>query len=314
VRGDFLSPVVRALVKNDLIRPLQPFAYGGDRGAALEGAWKEGLGGWLDRSFADLWAGERDGWRPSLAFSPMLVEDGRQLVISNLSLRRAMLNLGREPGGAADAVLSKEGLEFFKLFDLAGRDPKAVRRQFKLATAARMSATFPYLFPAVPLPTAPRRRVVDAGYYDNYGVCLAAGWLFTHVGWLKERVSHVAVVHIRDGVSTDERQMLRPAADTAGAFGLAAEPLTAPPVGLNASRTAAGTFRNDNLLHLLNLFFRDHGLPFVTAAFEFPGGADVSLNFTLPPEEAELIDGDKGIGHKDVQDAVKAFVDWWPTG
>jgi predicted acylesterase/phospholipase RssA len=312
VRGDFLSPVVRALVKNDLIRPFQPFAYGGDRGAALEGAWSELLGGWLDLSFADLWAGELEGWRPSLAFSPMLVEDGRQLVISNLSLRRAMVNLGQVPGMAADQVLSREGVEFFKLFESSGHDPRAVRQSFRIATAARMSASFPYMFPGVSLPTEPRRRVVDAGYYDNYGVCLAAGWLLNHIDWLKANVSQVAIVHIRDGVSTGERLMMTPAPDTTSAFGLAAESLTTPPTGLNSSRVAASTFRNDNLLHLLSLFFREHKLPFVTTAFEFPGGEEVSLNFCLPPGEAELID--RGIENAEVQSAIRCFVNWWPTG
>jgi predicted acylesterase/phospholipase RssA len=309
IRGDFLTPVARTLVQNDLLRPFMPFTYGGDRGAAIEAEWSRCLNGWLDRSFADLWADERAGWRPSLAFSPMMVEDGRQLVISNLSLRRAMINLGRVPGGEADDILSREGVEFFKLFESCGYEMAAVRRQFKLSTAARMSASFPYIFPAVPLPTHPRRRVVDAGYYDNYGVSLAAGWLFTHVGWLKANVSGVAVVHIRDGVSTTERLMETPAPDARTAVGLAAEGLTTPPAGLNASRTAASTFRNDNLLHLLNLFFRDHKLEFVTAAVEFPGGNDVSLNFTLPPDEAALID--RGMEHDDVKQAVAAIERWW---
>jgi hypothetical protein len=170
------------------------------------------------------------------------------------------------------------------------------------------------VFPAVPLPTTPRRRVVDAGYYDNYGTSLAAGWLFTHIGWLKERVSHVAVVHIRDGVSTNEREMLAPARDDTTAVGLAAEGLTTPPDGLWSMRSATNTFRNDNLLHLLNLFFREHEMPFVTTAFEFPSGDDVSLNFCLPESEAELIDGPKGIDHPDVKQTLDAFVNWWPTG
>ncbi len=316
VRGDFLTPVVREMVRNDLVRPFLPFTLGGDRGAAIEAAWSECLGGWLDGSFADLWAGELAGWRPSLAFSPMMVEDGRQLVISNLSLRRAMVNLGHPPGWVPpqlyDDILSREGVEFFKLFESCGHPMAAVRRQFKLSTAARMSASFPYLFPAVPLPTHPRRRVVDAGYYDNYGVCLAAAWLFTHLDWLKANVSRVAVIHIRDGVSTDERLMLKPAPDTSSAFGLAAEGLTTPPAGLNASRTAASTFRNDNLLHLLNQFFHGHGVEFATAAVEFPGGNDVSLNFTLPPDEAALID--RGMEHDDVKAALKAIEGWWHAG
>jgi hypothetical protein len=34
-----------------------------------------------------------------------------------------------------------------------------------------------YVSPAAWLPTKPRVRIVDAGYYDNYGVDIAAHWL-----------------------------------------------------------------------------------------------------------------------------------------
>jgi len=45
---------------------------------------------------------------------------------------------------------------------------------FTLQTAARMNAAFPVISPAVDLPTRPPRRVVDAGYFDNYG--MATRW------------------------------------------------------------------------------------------------------------------------------------------
>jgi hypothetical protein len=54
-------------------------------------------------------------------------------------------------------------ISFFALF------PKSVDT-FRVATAVRMNATFPYVSPAVSLPTAPPVRVVDTGYYDNYGL------------------------------------------------------------------------------------------------------------------------------------------------
>ena len=41
-----------------------------------------------------------------------------------------------------------------------------------------MNASFPYISPAVSLPVDPPRRVVDAAYYDNYGVNLAAAWAY----------------------------------------------------------------------------------------------------------------------------------------
>jgi hypothetical protein len=39
-------------------------------------------------------ADERMGWRPSLVFTPMMVEDGRRLLISNLDLAFATRNVG----------------------------------------------------------------------------------------------------------------------------------------------------------------------------------------------------------------------------
>ena len=43
-----------------------------------------------------------------------------------------------------------------------------------------MSATFPFASPAVSLPMDVPRRVVDAGYYDNYGVDLATSWIYVN--------------------------------------------------------------------------------------------------------------------------------------
>ena len=47
-----------------------------------------------DKTFQDLHAGEKAGWRPALAFTPMMIEDGRRLIISNLDLRYALSNDG----------------------------------------------------------------------------------------------------------------------------------------------------------------------------------------------------------------------------
>ena len=72
-------------------------------------------------------------------------------------------------GTSHNVLLSRGGVEFFRLLPHASG--------FRLATAARMSATFPYVLPAVELPTDPPLRVVDAGYFDGFGVSLAMAWL-----------------------------------------------------------------------------------------------------------------------------------------
>jgi hypothetical protein len=60
-----------------------------------------------------------------------------------------------------------------------------------------MSATFPYITSSITLPTVPPRHVVDAGYYDNYGVNLAAAWIASHRDWIKKNTAGVLLVQIR---------------------------------------------------------------------------------------------------------------------
>ena len=148
----------------------------------------------------------------------MMVEDGRRLLVSNLDLAFATRNVGGlliEPSSrkierptfqdedldtsihSEDDVFSLSSVEFSRLF------PEA--HDFRVTTAARMSASFPWVSPAINLPTLPPRRVVDAGYYDNYGVNLTALWLAKNRAWLEANTSGVVVIQIRDHVSQESR-------------------------------------------------------------------------------------------------------------
>ena len=201
-----------------------------DRGVALERGWYD-----LRHPVRDLGPLEAKGMVPSIVFSPMTVEDGRRLVISNLDLAevvqggspggtraptnkagrlsmraptvirasldsRALSNKGSElsmTDGGTQSVYSLSNVEFFKAF------PDA--QGFLLSTAARMSATFPFVSPAVCLPGTPALRVVDAGYYDNYGVDLAVAWIGKNREWLLANTSGVVLIQIRDSQSRRAR-------------------------------------------------------------------------------------------------------------
>jgi hypothetical protein len=173
VGKDSLTPVVRQLLLADMPSALNPNRRNQDRGRVLENAWGTNTDQSSDVPFSHLADGERAGKLPSLLISPMLVEDGRFLLISNLDL---------------DGLDGNE--EFFKHFDKA-------RKTFRLGTAIRMNATFPYVSPSVFLPTRPHRRVVDAGYLDNYGVRLACAWIDRHRSWLWKNTGGVVLVQIR---------------------------------------------------------------------------------------------------------------------
>jgi hypothetical protein len=171
---DFLGPLVQKWVHQDMPLALFRRQTTNDRGAALETAWNRHLHNALDIPMRDLRDDERAGAIPSLVFTPMMVEDGRQLIISNLNLDY-MVETARDPekGRVTDdnpnGVMSYMGVEFFRMFPHADK--------FKLSTAVRLNASFPYFTPPAALPTDPVRHVVDAGYYDNYGTAVATKWL-----------------------------------------------------------------------------------------------------------------------------------------
>jgi hypothetical protein len=265
----------------------------------------------------------------------MMVEDGRRLLISNLDLRYPVSNDGHQLGYDTDvpkalAELNKnyshEALELFRMF------PKA-RGRFPLSTAVRMSASFPYFSPAVPLPTKPRRRVVDAGYFDNYGVSLAAAFLFSkkNQDWFRDNVSKIVLIQIRDGQSEDERQLrqvpdgVRRQKGVGSVTSRALEELTSPLEGLTNGRVGTTSFRNDGLLELLSTYFEQTRnepgsgqVPqanryFTVVSFEFPG--HVALSWHLSKGEKEQIrrtfadqDDDRCA---ELDSKIAALLEWW---
>jgi hypothetical protein len=273
VPRDSLSPVTQQMIQGDIPSAFLPWMGEYDRGKKLEDSW-----GSLDVKFEDLKSGEEAGWRPSLVLSPMVVDTGAPILISNLSLK-----------GIIEA--GSEQLNFFQIF------PEA-RNSFRLKTAVRMSATFPYISPIVELPTSPPQRVVDAGYYDNYGVGTATAILREPniMKWLKENVEGIMIVQIRasavhlppdskmqapvDGFCKQSRQVQ----DGSGPFTW----LTGPLEGAAAGRAVSMRVRNDQALNMLaDIYGLDrNGRDFLQWVV-FENSARASATWSLPHAELE---------------------------
>jgi hypothetical protein len=153
--------------------------------------------------------------------------------------------------------------------------------------------------------------VVDAGYYDNYGVNLAATWLHERRDWLRQcRVGHVVLLHIRDGSSQADRN--RPAwpADTTTGFSRGIEELGSPVQGALAAREAVMAYRNEEQLEFLTSYFnrRQDGRPvFTTALIENP--ATVSMSWYMTRRETiRLL---RAIREDFVQKPIKALTRLW---
>src|SRR5262249_17294857 len=82
---DYLTPIAWQIAFRDLFpNCLFPWPTH-NRGDALEEAWIKRDGA-IAHTFSDIRPREEAGLIPSLVFSPMLVEDGRRVLISNLPL------------------------------------------------------------------------------------------------------------------------------------------------------------------------------------------------------------------------------------
>jgi hypothetical protein len=151
-----LDDTAWGLVYPDVWRCIAPFLLSSrlDRGWAMETAWLEQLsnirrvnswptlGEWRDDA--------RAGLRPALIFNSTLVETGERFLFSTVDLEKA--NTRRA------------------LHDLDGYADLDLRAN----TAARLSATFPWVTPVSRASCCPPRsqrfHVADGGYYDNFGM------------------------------------------------------------------------------------------------------------------------------------------------
>ncbi len=154
-----LSAVGWGLTYPDLARTVPVF--GGfvretlDRGWSLENSWATG---WREKNrktpkMKEWRSDARQGFRPAVIFNATSSETGDRFLISSTDS-------------------SSEGTQrFFSLFPSGN---------IAVTTAARLSATFPYVSPlARPSAGSVRKayHVGDGGYYDNSGLASAVEWL-----------------------------------------------------------------------------------------------------------------------------------------
>lgn len=285
LRKSNLDHVVQYWALQDLPRSFCPRPYTQDRGWALEEAWRANLDGALERSVRSLQYGERQGWRPSLVFAPMLVEDGRRLLISNLDLDGLTRSFASVHSGekASREMFSLSAIEFYRLF------PQAER--FKLSTAVRLNASFPYASPVAALPTQPSRRVVDAGYYDNFGISVAAAWVYGNLQWIRQHSSGVVLIQIRDAVSQESHQQVGADAgdDPSSWLEQGTKEWTTPLAAGMSAREASMSFRNDEQIRDLDYMLnrnRPNADRFTTLVIECPVKASLSWSLTKVETEA----------------------------
>jgi hypothetical protein len=255
-----LDEVAWGLVYPDLLRSLFPPLFGVrmDRGLALEAAWRRHgdvqatLAGWREDA--------RRGHRPGVIFNATIADTGQRLLFATSAL---------QPN-------RRGGQTFSQAY------PQA---DLSVVTAARLSATFPYVTPAARAdlggPSEPQFHVVDGGYYDNYGVSSLAEWLSEAVGHGGGQVKRVLIVQIRDSAGG---QKYNPK-NQRGWFYQSFAPVST----LLHVRSAGQYSHNEVELALLRQVLGGKAVAVESAEFEFPD-ADTPLSWHLTGPQKEKIE------------------------
>lgn len=140
-----------------------------DRGWGMERAWTKIMQlraqDGHETTLAD-WATESTGGMPALIMNSSLVEAGNPVIFSNMRFADKPKDEG--PTAGIFNFHTASGGEAPYTYDIS------------VATAGRLSSSFPYVAPAARSNLHPDQAAyhfVDGGYYDNYGITTLFAWL-----------------------------------------------------------------------------------------------------------------------------------------
>ncbi|MEZ5355506.1 MAG: patatin-like phospholipase family protein [Bryobacteraceae bacterium] len=231
-----------------------------DRAWALSRAWLRyrgmeplataTLGGWASDA--------RSGARPAAVFNATLAETGARYLLSTFNLKTKLV-----------------GRRHF-LDDLPGQD-------IEVATAARLSAAFPYVSPAsraeATCKGSPCGHLVDGGYYDNYGVASSIDFLLEALP--SARGKRVLLIQIEVGPFGDKTVEKT----QRGWF----YQLMAPPEALLGVWSTGMRSRNEADVAMLREVIEHRGGYLTSLRVDFPD-EQTPTSWYLTPEEKERIE------------------------
>jgi hypothetical protein len=221
----------------DLVRLVLP-VFRVDRGQALEWAWTRdgGVAAPLSRWRDDVYALNR----PAVILNATIVDTGERLLIGSARV-------------GWDATLGLRNFEDV----YPGTDVQVV-------TAARLSASFPFISPAARADLAGRQyHVVDGSYYDNFGTTTLMQWLEQALEDARPLPKRVLVLQIR-AAPPDSRA----APDNShGWFYQAWAPLEA----MLDVRTTGQLSHNEEDFQRLQALWASRGVEIDNAVFQFCG-------------------------------------------
>ena len=193
ISKDLLNPVFSSLITRDLISPSQKFSYNHfryvkDRGYAFEEKLNLNTEYVLDKPVGFYAHDESLARIPLMILNSTITRDFKKMMISTQPISFLMQASFKD---STTVITGPDAVDFAAFFK--NMDPMHLR----LLTALRMNATYPYVLPAVWLPSKPIIDVMDAGLRDNSGAEISYRFLNVFKDWINENTRGILLIQVR---------------------------------------------------------------------------------------------------------------------
>lgn len=192
---DLLNGVGTSIATNDIFYPWQSYEYQGfsykkDRAYMFNLQMNENTHYMMHKHMLDYKKPEQQAVIPMMVVSGTIINDQRFLFFSPQNISYLVKPFINNNKGYMDN-LSTDAVEYRRFFKEKGAD------NINFIDALRTNATYPYIMPAVYLPTTPEIKVMDAGIRENSGFAVSTRFYSVFQDWINENTSGVIFISIR---------------------------------------------------------------------------------------------------------------------
>ncbi|MBK8351901.1 MAG: hypothetical protein IPL21_09420 [Saprospirales bacterium] len=164
--------------------------YYKDRGYMFNKEVNENTHYFMDKLLTDYKKPEQQATIPMMILSATIINDQRYLFFSPQSISYLIKPYVQNTKGYLKD-LSTDAVEYNHFFKNKGA------ANLNFVDALRTNATYPYIMPAVYLPTQPAVKAMDAGIRENSGLAVSTRFYSVFKDWIDSCTSGVVFISIR---------------------------------------------------------------------------------------------------------------------
>ena len=192
---DMLNGVGTSIATNDIFYPWQTYKfehleYKKDRAYMFNLQLNENTHYMMNKRLLDYKKAEQQAVIPMMIVGSTIINDQRFLLFSPQNISYLIKPYIKSSKGYLGS-LSTDAVEYMRFFKSKGAE------NINFIDALRTNATYPYIMPAVYLPTIPEIKAMDAGIRENSGLAVSTRFYSVFQDWINENTSGVIFISIR---------------------------------------------------------------------------------------------------------------------